>query len=427
MQSPMVDEDTLAIGWISLADMLMIAAAVFAAVGVGIDIRYREAITALEQKNTELANLRRNLPRSSEQFSLVVKERDALTRRSLLLERRIKDLEDNLRKLEVSTDEFEVERDKAVATQQELRRQLTSVQSELELQRAEIEKISEALVVLGEFESSASERVVVIAAEVLHTRQQLKNAMEKVDELQRAMSDLQIRYNNAIEQAEARRLSWEKREISELSFRQELLGIRSRKNELGRVVFVVDCSGSMLRSSNASDVSRWEYVCDEIEKWLTMLPIEEAQLILFNDKVRVVPGQGQFLSLGKTRQGSDRPVELLVKTLRSTIPVDATNTMEALQTAYSSSNVDAIFLFTDGVPMLKAENQMTSSDYKNLQDQVLSLIRQQKGRMDCPPVNVIGLGDYFSTRLAGPDQVHMPFGVFLMEIAQQSGGMFLGR
>jgi hypothetical protein len=116
-----------------------------------------------------------------------------------------------------------------------------------------------------------------------------------------------------------------------------------------------------------------------------------------------------------------------VKILRNTTPDNGTNTAEALRRAYRAKDVDAIFLFTDGVPMLKAEINTTSQDYKVLQDEVLEIIASQQSQRDSPPINVIGLGDYFSTRLTGPDQVHMAFGVFLMEVAQRSGGSFLGR
>jgi hypothetical protein len=216
-------------------------------------------------------------------------------------------------------------------------------------------------------------------------------------------------------------------EVREQGFRQELLGIRTRNSGYGRVVFVVDCSGSMVRSSNTSDESRWDYVQTVIRNWLLLLPFQEVQLILFNNDVDVHPLPGEFISLKKTAESRRLDIQPLLTALKNTVPNQGTNTSLALQTAYEAEDVDAIFLFTDGQPMLKAEVDTTSEDFRTLQNEVLDLIVREKQRGNAPPINVIGLGDYFSNRLAGPEQKHLPFGVFLTRIAQLSGGTFLGR
>ncbi|MFM8479403.1 MAG: VWA domain-containing protein [Planctomycetaceae bacterium] len=216
-------------------------------------------------------------------------------------------------------------------------------------------------------------------------------------------------------------------EVREQGFRQELLGIRTRNSGYGRVVFVVDCSGSMVRSSNTSDESRWDYVQTVIRNWLLLLPFQEVQLILFNNDVDVHPLPGEFISLKKTAESRRLDIQPLLTALKNTVPNQGTNTSLALQTAYEAEDVDAIFLFTDGQPMLKAEVDTTSEDFRTLQNEVLDLIIREKQRGNAPPINVIGLGDYFSNRLAGPEQKHLPFGVFLTRIAQLSGGTFLGR
>jgi hypothetical protein len=216
-------------------------------------------------------------------------------------------------------------------------------------------------------------------------------------------------------------------EVREQGFRQELLGIRTRDSGYGRVVFVVDCSGSMVRSSNTSDESRWDYVQTVIRNWLLLLPFQEVQLIMFNNEVDVYPRPGDFLTLQPTAVSRRTDIQPLLTALRETVPNQGTNTALALQTAYQADNVDAIFLFTDGQPMLKAEVDTTSEDFRILQNEVLDLIVREKERGNSTPINVIGLGDYFSNRLSGTDQKHLPFGVFLTRIAQLSGGTFLGR
>jgi hypothetical protein len=164
-----------------------------------------------------------------------------------------------------------------------------------------------------------------------------------------------------------------------------------------------------------------------IRNWLLLLPFQEVQLILFNNDVDVHPLPGEFISLKKTAESRRLDIQPLLTALKNTVPNQGTNTSLALQTAYEAEDVDAIFLFTDGQPMLKAEVDTTSEDFRTLQNEVLDLIVREKQRGNAPPINVIGLGDYFSNRLAGPEQKHLPFGVFLTRIAQLSGGTFLGR
>ena len=299
-----------------------------------------------------------------------------------------------------------------------------------EVKEALAEELAAAKRVIEKLEVERSELAAEVSklnADLQSARRQLSDFAKQVDKLHAELSGLQKLYSAAMRELTDLKRRADSHEISERTFGQTLLGIRSRNNLLRRVIFVVDRSGSMTRSSNNSAGSRWDYVCDEIERWLTLLPLGEAQLILFNHEVDVYPAVGKFVPILSSVSGENAGAKLLVDVLRNTTPDDGTNTAEALRQAYLASNVDAIFLFTDGVPMLKAEINTTSEDYKSLQDEVLQLIANKKSQVDSPPINVIGLGDYFSTRLSGPGQVHMPFGVFLMEVAQRSGGTFLGR
>ena len=212
----------------------------------------------------------------------------------------------------------------------------------------------------------------------------------------------------------------------EQRFRQELLGIQSRNGRFGRVVFIVDRSGSMGDPSNNGGTTRWNYVRGVIEDWLLLLPFEQVQLILFNNKVDVFPADG-YLSLADTAVKRPVLIEEMLQILKDTVPVEGTHTLAALQKAYEAENADAIFLFTDGQPMLKAERYTTSDDIRVLQNQVLDLVAAQTSSGNRIPINVIALGDYFHDKNKEAVQKHLPFGVFMTTIAQRSGGAFLGR
>lgn len=437
MLSPLSEDDSFAISWISLSDLLMIAAVLFAGTSMTLERSQRQLEAKLETEKRNSAHTALRLEKLQRELDAAIESNEKLSATLTSIRKQLADAEHRLSSWQLDRSKLQselqrlqnMEKDSSTAA-------LRAAKLHEELLRANeamkvlAEELAEAKRIIEKLEVERRELAAEVSesnADLQSARRQLSDFAKQVDKLQAELSELQKLYSAAMRELTDVKRRADSHEISERTFGQTLLGIRSRNNLLRRVIFVVDRSGSMTRSSNNSDGSRWDYVCDEIERWLTLLPLGEAQLILFNHEVDVYPAAGKFVTISSRVSGENAGAKLLVDVLRNTTPDDGTNTAEALRQAYLASNVDAIFLFTDGVSMLKAEINTTSEDYKALQDEVLQIIANEKSQADSPPINVIGLGDYFSTRLSGPGQVHMPFGVFLMEVAQRSGGTFLGR
>jgi len=130
-------------------------------------------------------------------------------------------------------------------------------------------------------------------------------------------------------------------------------------------------------------------------------------LIIFNDYVEAYPSDGSYLDL----TGSDRGLKRaeLLRPLEYLEPKGNTNTLAALQRAYSYPEVDTIILFTDGVP-----DSGSNRFDQNMAAAVFELCRQHGTAV---PINTVGLGGYFDKR----------FGDFLLQLPAITGGTFIGR
>jgi hypothetical protein len=465
MSIPDDHDESSAIGWISFSDLLMVGLIVLllstanlSNSRVELENRARQAELNLDReivsnqekiaKAEEALRIQESLATEIERLNFELSAAKKQAEHYLAEIARLSivemDLVDKTRQLTEATAELQRAMELLEEANAELlvaRQELNSAQ--LQLSKA-IQKLTESEVRLAEREKELTALKKYIAEAKIPDEKQLTlwRGMEKEnaslkEQIGKLMGELELARKESMRlltvvsdletELKKQRADQIGAEVREQGFRQELLGIRTRNSGYGRVVFVVDCSGSMVRSSNSSDESRWDYVQTVIRNWLLLLPFQEVQLILFNNDVDVHPLPGEFISLKKTAESRRLDIQPLLTALKNTVPNQGTNTSLALRTAYEAENVDAIFLFTDGQPMLKAEVDTTSEDFRTLQNEVLDLIVREKQRGNAPPINVIGLGDYFSNRLAGPEQKHLPFGVFLTRIAQLSGGTFLGR
>ena len=177
---------------------------------------------------------------------------------------------------------------------------------------------------------------------------------------------------------------------------QQLLGLDGR---FDRVVFLLDRSSSMDRKDRGKS-DRWSDSISTIETWLRYLPVKGVALITFGADVNEYPGDARFLP---KKEG----LESLIRTLKELKPIGETKTMEALQRAYGFRDVDAIFLFTDGLP---------NSPGGNARD-ILEFARQQRAQGSRIRIHTVGVGDYFKADM----------GDFLRGLAAETGGTFIGR
>jgi hypothetical protein len=191
----------------------------------------------------------------------------------------------------------------------------------------------------------------------------------------------------------------------------EVLGF---KGKFSHVVFVIDISHSMTHISDPKrpgfkndkyDPKRWDKTKREIVSWANHLPMETLRLVFFHSKVFEHPGGGKFYSMKDMDRGE--AVSALKDLLDRLKPTSQTNTLAALQAAYSYPGIDTIVLFTDGSPLVEGTS---SSD---LVARVHRLVEQHQGI----PVNVVGIGEYFERSFAD----------FLRGIAGTTGGEFIGR
>ena len=188
---------------------------------------------------------------------------------------------------------------------------------------------------------------------------------------------------------------------AEPGLHKELIGL---KGNLRRVAIVFDTSGSMAQSG------RWEQARGVVATWLEHLAISECVLVLFSNNAQIFPEGGGFLDLRGPSGPANRT--LLLERIKATKPEGGTNTLLALEVAYRSPNLDAVILFTDGEPNNPANVEANQFD-PEVADRIYALCQQHRDI----PVNTIGLGDYFKPQLSA----------FLMRVAQDTGGSFLGR
>lgn len=436
------DDESFAIGWISISDLLMLGTLSLFLISSGLEIQTDKQSKRIDEMSLDASEKDSAIKNIATKLDEMTSEKDQLQTQLL-------DTEWDLSVLDCVNSDLKLHLEDALESVDDLTTKKMNLEHELQESRTNIRMIEIKLTTAN---TQISELTVMLETEQWKTVKLLKTVKNferdlkaKTDELMRVNQSLASTLNklkdaqalNGILQIKNTILDdkLSLTMINERGFRQELLGIRARNNRLGRVVFVVDRSGSMGTPTNSGSNSRWEYVRNVIESWLLLLPCEEAQLVLFNDKepkdndpgVEVYPQSENFVAFPDDQTKRRNEVQKFVEVLRRTTPIGGTNTRLALEEAYKNKDVDAIFLFTDGQPALKPPELMSSAEFKELQDGVLNLVQKHSMGDQRIPINVIGLGDYFSTKASKENPVHLPFGVFLVKIAEISGGVFLGR
>lgn len=178
--------------------------------------------------------------------------------------------------------------------------------------------------------------------------------------------------------------------------RHELLGL---KGMLRRVALVIDSSESMKQGN------RWAKANELVQQWVECLDMQSCVVIVFHSRVYRHPKSGEF-DFATDREGSIKKIRKFLDDLK---PTGRTDTLAALEEAYRMPDLDTIILFTDGSPNI---DDKAGTD-KELVDRIYELVQSKPDI----PINAIGIGDYFK-----PD-----FSKFLLTIAENTGGTFIGR
>lgn len=274
-----------------------------------------------------------------------------------------------------------------------LRSELTSLQTKYTQLMAATEEAAEKSRSLEADNQKLKARVDAYRAYCLTLKRSLEQTTAEKQETA-------IRLASATEERDIARQESRVLREAEPGLHRELVGL---KGKMQRVAIIFDTSGSM-----GTD-GRWEHARDVVRTWLEHLAIGECVLVLFSDDARVFPEDGTFLDVRGPAGDANR--KRLLDKIRHTKPEGRTNTLLALQMAYRYANLDTIILFTDGEP-----NSPSSSSDKfdpEVAERIYALCRQHQNI----PINTVGLGNYFRPQLSS----------FLMKVAQDTDGSFLGR
>lgn len=314
----------------------------------------------------------------------------------------------------------------------EARAQIAVLTHEREMARATIKELTNGLTELSEQVQTLTSRQHARDEEIRQSATDLARARTNVDSLMRETNRLRANLQEAekklvayqrernfeLERAVAQLTGSTNRShptaFGEAGIRQELLGL---KGCMTNVCILLDRSGSM------SIGDRWKDALSVVGAWLCYLPIQRCVLITFNDHYIAYPAAGLFTAVGK--EGATNRVSL-IKRLRELMPNGNTDTLSALKRAYSyagEDKADTIILFTDGAPYVpppSTSRSVTSEAGRRIRyskEQMEAVLVLARSHPDVP-VNVVAIGNYYEEG---------ELTKFLLKLAEQTGGVFLGR
>lgn len=355
----------LVVGWVSNTDAIFMGLILTLTVTMLVAARLRQSEGKNRRMGDSVVGLQGQLDQAQSRMAELETERERLK-------------QDN-RKLDATTSQLgplRSERDKlssALAKAVEERRRLA----------AESEALKTRLAAAQSYIAEMKSRLEQTNAEKREATVQLATATEERDAIQREARVMRSRIE------------------AEPGLHKELIGL---KGNLQRVAIVFDTSGSMAESG------RWDQARGVVAAWLDHLAIGECVLVLFSSDAQVFPEDGSFLDMRGPAGAANR--RLLLDRIRAVKPEGGTNTLLAMQVAYRCARLDTVILFTDGEPN-DPHGPITNQFDPAVAEKIYVLCAEHKHI----PVNTIGLGNYFKPQLSG----------FLMRVAQDTGGNFLGR
>ena len=269
------------------------------------------------------------------------------------------------------------------------------------------EKIEELEEEMQELREDTTKDKATLIAERNRYRDRVKELEKDITKEKNALRAERDKAQNRVKELEKQLAGAVK---GEYSIRKELLGL---KGNLDRVIFVLDCSGSMASSG------RWEEACNTTKTWLEHLSVKECAVITFSNDVEVFEPKDkdqkwfQFSDMdGSARR---KNLNYLNKCLENVEPKGYTNTLAALRKAFEYDGVGMIILFTDGAP---TRGPSLGGIFKpKMEFEILELCRERKRVGRNIPINVVGIGDYFDMKL----------GRFLLQLAKDTEGSFIGK
>lgn len=405
-----------AAGWIAMTDLFSLFAVVAIGIGAAQIAKLSKQLSSMPGDWTsvvrEHADFRARISVLESELKTLRGERDRL------LEERDK-LADELRLI---TDALAKERDASAVLRSEVER-LTDLLKDSERRLAALadaegrirrleQELKEAAARELELESERkllAERIKTLEEEVAEARATVEAARAQLKEVQALLAESRaelekLRSDLAALRAENDGLRGKLSSIGrgEAELRRQLLGL---DGTLGRVVFVLDRSGSMDVKDNRTGRDRWSDAISTIDAWLRYLAVDEAALVVFSGGVDVFPPDGRWVAI--PQEGPDP----LLEGLKDLTPTGATNTLDALRRAYRYPGVEVVILFTDGAPDTGRDGGVGTAE------DILRFVGNQKAAGSKVRIHTVGIGDYFSPRMRD----------FLLRLSGETGGTFIGR
>jgi predicted nucleic acid-binding Zn-ribbon protein len=382
------------------------------------------AVVAIGIGAAQVAKISQQLSSLPGDWTSVVREHADFRARVSVLESELEALRDErdraLEELDKLTDELRLttdalarERDGGAVLRSEADR-LTALLKESERRLAELADAEARIHRLrGELQEAAArnleleaerkllaERIKALEAEAAHA--QLDEILALLAESHAELEKLRSSFAALREENDGLRSKISSVGRGEAGLRRQLLGL---EGELGRVVFVLDRSGSMDVKDNRIGRNRWNDAIATIDAWLRYLAVDEAALVVFSGGVDVFPPDGRWVAV---------PVEgpePLLEGLKDLSPGGATNTLDAIRRAYRYPGVEVVILFTDGAPDSGKDGGVGTAD------DILRFVDSQKAAGSKVCIHTVGIGDYFSPRMRD----------FLLQLSGSTGGTFIGR
>lgn len=355
-----------------------------------------EAKARLDQ---DLADLTAKMQQRLQQLDDMKKERDLLDEKAQALNDRVARLEQQLGDSAESMEELKKSSQSEMESLKKLlARALERHKADQAVSARELEDTRAKAQAADARAKEATERAEDYLSRLQRAAEYVNGLNENKQMLQLQVDALKVQLANALDDLKDAQQQASQSRSREKSINRELVGLRGN---LRRVAILFDSSGSMAQGG------RWEEVQRIASTWLDYLDVDECVLIVFSDKATAFPADGSMLRVSGPDGDANR-IRLMTQ-LRMVKPSGWTNTLAAMQKAYSYADLDTMILFSDGAPTYEGRNVFNSEAAQ----QIYALCQRHSNI----PVNAIGLGNYFDEELS----------TFLRTVAHLTGGTFLGR
>ncbi len=405
-----------AAGWIAMTDLFSLFAVVAISIGAAQIAKLSNQLSSMPGDWTSIvrehADLRARISALESELKSLQGERDRLLEERDKLADELQLALDALAKEREASARARGEAEAPSAVAEERNRLLEERRvAEAQVLRLE-QELKEASARELELESERkllAERIKTLDDEVAEARATVEAARAQLKEVQALLVESRaelekLRSDLAALRAENDGLRGKLSSVGrgEAELRRQLLGL---DGALGRVVFVLDRSGSMDVKDNRNGRDRWTDAVSTIDAWLRYLAVDEAALVVFSGGVDVFPPDGRWVAV--PQEGP----EALLEGLKNLSPMGATNTLDALRRAYRYPGVEVVILFTDGAPDTGRDGGIGTVD------DILRFVEHQKATGSKVRIHTVGIGDYFSPRMRD----------FLLRLSSETGGTFIGR